>query len=114
MNLFEQWESVLPQYPKWCYGGAEIILEESGDDGEGHPIYALIVKGVGENEVDQYSQLVKQHGFRTAGKRPNESQLYKRVDGVVYNFSSEQAFDGDHVRLDFQVREPNGGFDYKK
>ncbi|MCL2107379.1 MAG: zinc ribbon domain-containing protein [Oscillospiraceae bacterium] len=111
-----KWESLLPQYPIWVLGGDEIQIEEYGLE-NGCPAYGLHISGAGlPGLLAQYSQILKQNGFVTAGQYPMESMLYKRVDGVVYCFSSDNAFDGgtDHMSLYFSVREPSGGFDYVK
>ena len=65
--------------------------------------------------MEQYRQLLKQNGHRPAGQYPDESQLFKRVDNVVYNADIEHAFDvSEHISLYFTAREPSGGFDYVK
>ena len=33
-----QWDTLLPQYPKWCFGGHGMVLEANGDE-NGYPIY---------------------------------------------------------------------------
>lgn len=106
MNLFEQWETILPQYPKWNLGGNSITLEENGEE-NGKPYYALTVWDVGQNELDRYCQLLKQNGFATAGKYPSETQLYKQVGGVSYYFGCENACEDEGiVRVGFSIREP--------
>ena len=111
--VLSQWGAVLPQYLKWCFGGHDLSLEQTGDY-DGYPFYSFGISGVGSREVEQYVQLAKQQGFRPAGKYPDDSQLFKRVDGLVYNIDTEHAFDGGGVSIGFTVREPSGGFDYVK
>lgn len=109
-----KWETLLPQYPRWCFGGQDMQLEEYGLE-NGYPAYGLHMCGTGlPAALAQYVQLLKQNGFIQAGQYPSDSQLFRRVEGVVYCFSSENAFDGgaDHMSLYFSVREPYGGFDY--
>jgi len=115
MEILDKWETLLPQYPKWIFGGDNIELDNVAESGD-VPFYALNVYGVGRAEVEQYRQLLKQNGFRPAGKYPDEGQLYKRVDSIVYNADLEHAYDGgsSYISLAFTVREPDGGFDYKK
>jgi len=111
-----QWDALLPQYPRWNQGGSGIRIEECGVE-NGCPAYVLYVSGQGlAAALAQYSQLLKASGFVMAGQYPSETQLFKRVGGVVYSFSSDNAFDGgmDSMGLYFSVREPHGGFDYKK
>ena len=111
-----RWNELLPQYPKWEMGGKEIELEEYPAEGSGYPSFALHVGGAGQRGLAMYTQLLKQNGFIAAGEFPSDAQLFKRVNGVVYNFDSEHAFEGgsDRLYLGFCVREPYGGFDYKK
>jgi len=111
-----KWDVLLPQYPKWTLGGQEIRMEEYGLE-NGCPAYGLHVSGAGlPGLLAQYNQVLAQNGFIQAGQYPSPSQLFKRIGGVVYSFSSDNAFDGgvDHMSLYFCVREPHGGFDYVK
>ena len=113
--VLAQWDTMLPQYPKWNLGGHDMSIEHISDSDSGYPYYGFSVSGVGVREVEQYNQLVMQNGFRPAGQYPSNSQLYKRVDGLVYNFSSEHAFDiSECISLYFTIQEPTGGFDYVK
>ena len=109
-----KWDAWLPQYPKWDLGGRDVELEECGEE-NGHPYYGFYISGVGANELERYKQLLKQNGFVTAGQYPSESQLFKRINGAVYNFHSDEAFSGgpNNLSVYFFVREPDGGFDYK-
>jgi len=114
--VLSRWDSLLPQYPKWTLGGQEIQIEEYGLE-NGYPAYGLHISGAGLPDLlAQYNQALKQNGFAAAGQYPSESTLYKRVNGIVYCFSSDNAFDGgvDYMSLYFCVREPSGGFDYVK
>ena len=111
-----RWDALLPQYPRWNQGGSEISIEEYGAE-NGWPVYGLHVRGQGlAAALAQYTQLLRANCFIPAGQYPSEQNLYKRVNGVVYAFSSENAFDGgtDSMTLIFSVREPYGGFDYRK
>jgi hypothetical protein len=87
MELFEQWETVLPQYPKWCFGGSDIELDEYPDD-DGNPYLALQMCGVGFNELEQYKKLLRQNGFTNL----SETQLCKHIGGKVYNFNFDDPF----------------------
>ncbi len=111
-----QWDTMLPQYPKWTCGGSEYNLEEydpgviyfsagyNGDTNAAH------------RALEQYRQILIADGFRPAGQYPSPGQLFKRIDGVVYNADTEHGFEGDPDRLSigFCIREPHGGFDYVK
>jgi len=113
--VLARWDALLPQYPKWAFGGNEITIEEYPPE-NGFPAYGLHVSGPGlPAALAQYTQLLRQSCFIMAGQYPTEQSLYKRINGVVYSFSSENCFDGgmDHMNLYFSVREPYGGFDYR-
>jgi hypothetical protein len=113
--VLAKWETVLPQYPKWCFGGHNLVLETVTENYSGPPCYVFYASGAGSAEVDQYRLLLKQNGFRTAGQYPDESQLYKRVDNTVYNADIEHAFEADgRISLYLMAREPSGGVDYVK
>ena len=66
--------------------------------------------------MEQYRQILLANGFRQAGQYPSVQQLFKRIDGVVYNVDTEHCFDGDAdtACIGFCIREPYGGFDYVK
>ncbi|MDR1464293.1 MAG: zinc ribbon domain-containing protein [Oscillospiraceae bacterium] len=112
-NAMAEWDRLLPQYPKWQFGGYDYRLERL-DDYNGAPYYQFAANGVGRAELEQYRQFALSSGFRPAGQYPDQYQLFKRVDGVVYNIDLEHAFDSDGMSLYFTTREPNGGFDYVK
>jgi len=114
--VLARWDALLPQYPRWNQGGQSIGLEEYGYE-NGYPAFGLHVSGMGlPAALNQYTLLLKQNGFAAAGQYPSDQNLFKRVGSAVYSFSSENAFDGgiDHMSVYFSVREPYGGFDYKK
>jgi len=109
-NLAAEWDKVLPQYPLWRFGGKSVELIK-GDNENGHPRYSLDIRGAGKNELAQYTQLLKQNGFTPAAKSPSERMLYKRINGIAYNFDAENAFEygENNLWLDFRVSEPQGG-----
>ena len=96
MSNFDNWETLLPHFPKWNLGG-DVELEESDEDS-----YELIVRGAGKNELEQYKQLLKQNGFTTSSPSASDSQLYKQVGGVNYNFDSEEPFMGGDLSVFFR------------
>ena len=111
-----QWDTMLPQYPKWICGGSKYNLEEyepgviyfsAGYNGDANAAHRA---------VEQYRQILLDNGFRQAGQYPSIGQLFKRIDGVVYSVDTEHCFDGDPDRasIGFGPREPYGGFDYVK
>jgi len=114
--VLAKWDSIIPQFPKWCFGGYDYSLELIFTDENGIDYYSFSTKNVGMSALEQYRQLLKQNGFIKAGQYPSESQLYKRINGVVYNFDSEEPFAGgsDLLSINFTAREPSGGFDYVK
>ncbi len=111
-----QWDTLLPQYPKWSCGGSKYNLEEydpgvfyfsAGFNGSAN---------AARRAVEEYRQILMENGFRQAGQYPSPGQLFKRINGVVYNVDTENCFNGDPDRADicFCIREPHGGFDYVK
>jgi hypothetical protein len=107
MELIEQWDTALSQFPKWGFGGQDIELDEYPDD-DGGSFYALQMCGVGYAELEQYRQLLKQNGFVTDKNAPSDAQLYKRIDGVGFCFDSEDPFAAGEGNLcvSFRKREP--------
>ncbi len=114
--VMAKWDSLLPQYPKWQYGGHDYSLEEEGRDNMGWPIYSFSARGVGYDALNAYRGLLRQYGFRPAGQYPSEGTLYNQIGGVCHCFESEEPFPGDPGSLwvHFCVREPAGGFHYVK
>lgn len=114
--VMEQWAQKLPQYPRWSCGGTDLYIEDYGSDGL---LFGASFEGnaaAARRAVDEYRQILLQNGFRQAGQYPHIEQLYKRVDGVVYNVDTEHCFEGDHdcPVIGFRRAEPVGGFDYVK
>lgn len=114
-DVMLEWEKKLSQYPKWACGGNELYIEES-DGG-----FMFIADFGGDTQsahraVEEYRQILLQAGFRQAGQYPTVEQLFKRVDGIVYNVDTEHCFEGDPdcACIGFCTREPYGGFDYVK
>ena len=114
--VLREWDEKLPQYPKWSCGGTELYIEDYGENGfmlsatfNGNPSAA-------HRAVEEYRQILLQGGFRQAGQYPSIEQLFKRIDGVVYNADTEHCFEGDPdtACIGFYRREPYGGFDYVK
>ena len=110
------WDALLPQYPKWSCGGSYYNLEEIEP---GVVSFSASFNGdtaAARRAVEQYRQILQQGGFRQAGQNPCKEQLFKRVNGVVYNADTEHCFEGDPdcVNIGFCIREPYGGFDYVK
>ena len=114
--VMAQWDEKLPQYPKWNCGGTEMYIEDYDENGF---MFSVCFNGnsqAAHRAVEQYRQVLLQNGFRQAGQYPSMEQLFKRIDGVVYNVDTEHCFEGDPdcACIGFCVREPYGGFDYVK
>ena len=114
--VMAQWDTLLPQYPRWCCGGSQLCIEEYGEDGV---VFSASFSGnaqAARRAVEQYRQILLQNGFRQAGQYPSIEQLFKRIDGVVYNVDTEHCFEGDPdcACIGFCRREPHGGYDYVK
>ena len=115
-----QWDEKLPQYPRWAFGGTDLYIEDH-DPAECSGYFASANISFpdhyeADKELDQYWALLKENGFRTAGRYPDNSHLYKMIDGQCYLASREHSFEGgmDNVYLEFAIREPEGGFHYVK
>ena len=115
-----QWDTVLSMYPKWNCGGTGIYIETHDPDqcsGYFASVTVDFPKGSsGSPALDQYWELLKAEGFRSAGRYPDPSHLYKMIGENCYMASSEHAFDAgmDNLMLEFAIREPEGGFHYVK
>ncbi len=115
MGVLSEWESKLPNYPKWNLGGEKYDLEVY--DGGYYAFSAVFpTREEASNAVTAYRTLLQQNGFVTAGQYPSIEHLYKRIDGVCYHADTEHCFDGDSERptIGFDTQEPHGGFDYVK
>ncbi len=115
-EIMKQWDEMIPMYPKWACGGTDYNLEKLDTD-----VYMFAASFDGNRTkamqaVEQYRQLVREHGFRPAGEYPSEDQLYNKINGICYNIDTEHCFDGDPdcPTVYFTVKEPAGGFDYVK
>ncbi len=114
--VLTQWDTLLPQYPKWSCGGNSFEIEHS-DEYRYTEFIAIFFTGVAaRNAVEQYRNVLKQNGFREAGEYPDKEHLYKKVAGVCYHVDTEHCFEGGSERASiyFNNEEPTGGFDYVK
>ena len=114
--VLREWDEKLPQYPKWSCGGTELYIE---DYGENSFMFSATFNGnpsAAHRAVEEYKQILLQGGFRQAGQYLSIQQLFKRIDGIVYNADTEHCFEGDPdtACIGFYYREPYGGFDYVK
>jgi len=114
--VLRQWDEKLPQYPKWSCGGTELYIEDYGENGFMFSATFKDNPSAAHRAVEEYRQILLQSGFRQAGQYPSIEQLFKRIDGVVYNADTEHCFEGDPdtACIGFYRREPYGGFDYVK
>ena len=114
-EVMQQWEQLLPQYPKWTCGGTDFSI----DNYDTHIYFRANFSGNHQaalQAVEQYRQVLLQNGFRQAGEYPTIEHLYKRIDGLVYRVDTEHCFEGDAdcPSIGFDQSEPRGGFDYVK
>ena len=111
---FAQSDQLLPQYPKWRFGGKDFNIEQY----DGYILFAVKMENSfsAQNAVKQYRELLLQSGFRQAGEYPVIEHLYKMLNGVCYHCDTEHCFEGDsdYPTLYFNIGEPTGGFDYVK
>ncbi len=114
-EMMAQWDSLLPQYPRWSCGG-DVCIDDYGSDGINFSARFEGNDAAAHRAVEEYRQILQQNGFRPAGQYPSVQQLFKRIDGVVYNVDTEHCFEGDSdcACIGFYKREPYGGFDYVK
>ena len=114
--VLAQWAEKLPQYPQWNCGGQLLYIECYGENAYGIGVEFKNNPYGAQRAVEQYRQLLLANGFRQAGQYPSMEQLFKRIDGVVYNVDTEHCFEGDPdtACIGFCIREPYGGFDYVK
>ena len=91
-------------------------IEDYGDNAYGFNAVFTDDSQAAMKAVEEYRQILLACGFRQAGQYPTIEQLYKRIDGIVYNVDTEHCFEGDPdcACIGFCVREPHGGFDYVK
>ena len=115
-NLMAQWDAKLPQYPKWTCGGDRMYINDYDENGHSFEVEFKNNPSAARRAVEQYRQILLANGFRQAGQYPSIEQLFKRIDGVVYNVDTEHCFesDPDFATIGFYIREPYGGFDYVK
>ena len=114
--VMAQWDAKLPQYPKWTCGGDRMYINDYDENGHGFEVEFKNNPSAARRAVEQYRQILLANGFRQAGQYPSIEQLFKRIDGVVYNVDTEHCFEGDpdFATIGFCIREPYGGFDYVK
>ncbi len=114
--VMAEWDEKLPQYPKWTCGGDELYINDYDENGYSFDAVFNNNPQAAQRAVEQYRQILLANGFRQAGQYPSIQQLFKRIDGVVYNVDTEHCFEGDPdtACIGFCIREPYGGFDYVK
>lgn len=114
--VLTQWQERMPQYPLWNCGGTGYTLEEYEDG-----IFSFTACFPGDHAaarraVAEYRQILLDNGFRQAGQYPSPEQLYKMADGICYHVDTSMCFEGssDCPNLGFDIREPQGGYNYVK
>lgn len=114
--VLAEWDAKLSQYPRWTCGGRDLYIDDCGDGCFRFDVQFQGNTYAARQAVEQYRQILQQNGFRPAGQHPSIEQLFKRINGVVYNVDTEHCFEGDPdcVSIGFCIREPYGGFDYVK
>ena len=119
-EVMAKWDQALSVFPKWNCGGTGICIEQH-DPAECSGYFASVNVDFprntsGEPALEAYWQILKENGFRTAGRYPDPTHLYNMIDGQCYLASSEHAFEAglDNLCLEFAIREPEGGFNYVK
>lgn len=113
-NVLARWQTLLPEYPVWTFGGKEFYLENY----DTHFVFSSKHNSYEEglDAVKKYRQLLLQNGFVQAGQYPSIEHLYKKINGICYHVDTEHCFEGDADRpsIGFDKSEPTGGFDYQE
>ena len=96
-----KWDELLPQYPKWCFGGSDIELLDRRDEG------MLAILSVGDTSpaaLNCYFQLLKENGFAAPAGWTDDELLFKVIDGNAYCVSRTDAFqDRDCFSIYFMI-----------
>lgn len=93
--VLAQWDTLLPQYPKWSCGGTEYYLEACDGYIFFRPTFANYTEA--SNAIAQYRNVLMQSGF---APRTDAEHLYKTVGGICYHVDTEHCFEGDNNRPD--------------
>ncbi len=115
--VLDKWDEKLPWFPAWACGGTDYDLAELE---EGRFVFSAWFENDYEGSkaaVADYIRILKDAGFRQAGKYLDDHHLYKMIDGVCYHADTEHCFEGggDSPSVYFETNsEPPGGFDYVK
>ncbi len=110
--VLAEWDSLLPQFPRWNGGGTNWVLEN--EDlyvwfSATFPDYTTALSA-----VEQYLALLRAEGFASGGQYPSEKTLYKKIGEVCYKVDAENSFEGSSEcpTIYFGTGEPVGGLDY--
>ena len=114
--VLAQWAEKMPQYPLWNCGGTDFYLEEYEPGVFSFTACFSGDHGAARRAVGEYRQLLLDNGFRQAGQYPSPEQLYKMIGGTCYHVDTSMCFEGssDCPNLAFDIREPQGGYNYVK
>ncbi len=116
-EVIASWSENLSCFPVWSCGGNDYVIERLDDNIFQFCAWFENDPNGAKEAVKQYTQILKENGFRTAGEYPSDHHLYKKVDGVCYHVGLENCFDSgaDSPSIYFLLNdEPTGGFDYVK
>ncbi len=116
-EVLSKWSENLSCYPVWSCGGTDLGIQRLEDRIIEFSAWFKDDPDGARKAVEQYTQILKENGFRSAGQYPSDYHLYKMVDGVCYHVDLEHCFESgdDSVYLYLVLNdEPTGGFDYVK
>ncbi|MBO4385274.1 MAG: zinc ribbon domain-containing protein [Clostridia bacterium] len=85
-----KWDDILPQYPKWCFAGSDIQLEDRRGDGD--MLAILSVGNTNRGELNKYFALLKENGFRAPDGWSSDETVFKVIDGNAYCVNQTDAF----------------------
>lgn len=86
-----KWDDILPQYPKWCFGGSDIQLEDRRGEGD-DTLAILSVGSTNRMELDRYFVLLNKNGFIRPAGWSSDEVVFKVIDGNAYCVGQTDAF----------------------
>lgn len=97
-----KWDELLPVYPKWCFGGSDIQLEDRR--GDGGMLAILSVGHTNRMELNKYFALLNENGFMRPAGWSDDELVFKVIDGNAYCVSRTDAFqDPDCFSIYFMI-----------
>lgn len=86
-----EWNTKLPGFPIWCFGGREFSINENYTSEDGTTYYYFDAVGATYDDLCAYVSVLKADGFVQKYK-DSDQVLYKDLGGEYLVFSSVEAF----------------------